>query len=147
MPRIKIDFPEKVFFTTQTEVRISDVNYGNHLGNDSVLSLIHEARVRFFNSLGFSELDLGGASVIMSDVAIVYESEGHYADQLSIEISVCDFSSAGFDIYYRLTNLTTNKELAIAKTGMVCYDYTERKVKPVPEAFKLLFDISGKSNF
>lgn len=133
MARIQIDFPTQVQFSTQMTVRITDLNYGNHLGNDSVLSLIHEARVRFLQYLGYSELDLAGVGIIMSDAAIQFKKEAFYGDVLTIEVATGDFSRVAFDIYYRLK--IVDQEIAVAKTGIVCFDYATRKVVAVPEAF------------
>jgi acyl-CoA thioester hydrolase len=139
MARIKIDLPEKFSFTCEIPIRISDINYGNHLGNDAVLSIMHEARLQFLAHYDCTELNLFGASLIQADTGIVYKSEGHYGNQLFCELTAAEFTRLGFDIYYRITNLATNKELAIAKTGMVCYDYINKKVVEVPEGFKKLF--------
>jgi len=46
MARIKIEIPDKFIYKTEIPIRITDINYGGHLGNDSLLSIIHEARVR-----------------------------------------------------------------------------------------------------
>ncbi len=56
MSRIKIEMPEKFIYKTEIPVRITDINYGGHLGNDSLLSIIHEARVRFLKHLEYSEV-------------------------------------------------------------------------------------------
>lgn len=136
MARIKIDLPEKFIFSTEIAVRIDDINYGGHLGNDSILSLIHEARLRFLKNFGYSELEIGGASLIMGDVAIVFKSEGFHEDIITIEVTANDFSNFGFDLFYKLTNKKTRKDIAYAKTGMVCFDYKNRKVMKVPEEFK-----------
>ena len=34
------------------EVRISDINYGNHMGNDRALSFFQDARISFLKQLG-----------------------------------------------------------------------------------------------
>lgn len=100
--RIKLEFPEKVAFSTEIPVRISDVNYGGHLGNDAVLSLCHEVRIQFLNSINCTELNLFGVGIIMGDAALVYKSEAFYGDVLQIEVGVADISARSFDIYYRL---------------------------------------------
>lgn len=135
MARIQLTFPEKTLFTTVLDVRITDLNYGGHLGNDSVLSLLHEARVRFLQYLGFRELDVAGAGIIMSDAAIQFKGEAFYGEQLTIAMAVADFSRVSFDLYYQVTH--NNKTIALAKTGIVFFDYTQRKMVPVPEAFLL----------
>lgn len=135
MARIKITIPDKSFFSTEIPVRITDLNYGNHVGNDTILSMIHEARVRYLSSLGYSELDLGGTSLIMGDVAIEFKAELFYGDTIKASVCAGDFTRVGFDLYYKLEKYQENKIIlvAIAKTGMVCFDYTSRKVTAVPD--------------
>jgi acyl-CoA thioesterase FadM len=140
MARIKLGLPEKFHFTTDINVRISDINYGGHLGNDAVLSIIHEARMRFLKSLGFSELDCGGPGIIMSDAAIVFKSESFYGDIISASVGVDEFNPMGCDIYYQLLNKESGKEIARAKTGIAFFDYEQRKLAKVPEAFKKHFE-------
>ncbi len=135
MARIIIELPERLPFRTELELRISEINYGGHLGNDSVLALVHESRIRYLAALGFTELDIGGASLIMADVGIVYRSEGFHGDRLSIEVGPGAITSRSFDLYFRLLNQKTGKEVAIAKTGMLAFDYRSRKVTTLPEAF------------
>ncbi len=139
MARIKIEAPDKFVFSTEIALRISDINYGGHLGHDSVLSLTHEARVRFFKSFGFSELDVFGPGIVLSDVAIVYKSEGFYGDSLIIDVAVCDYTNTGCDLVYMLSEKETKRELAVAKTGLVFMSYKGRQVVHVPKRFKELF--------
>jgi len=136
MARIKLDMPENYIFSTEMPVRISDINYGGHLGNDAVLSMIHEARVRFLNHYHYTELNVEGLGIIMTDSAIVYKAEGFHGDEVRIDIALDDFNKYGCDIYYLLTNKKTAEEIAHAKTGIVFFDYDQRKVVTVPEAFK-----------
>jgi acyl-CoA thioesterase FadM len=136
MPRIRIDLPETFDFSTDLRVRIGDVNYGGHLGNDALLSLLHEARVRFLNGLGFSEGDAGGAGIIMTDAAIVYRAEAFQGETLRIDIAVGELTRHGCDFIYRVTNRETGKEVARAKTGIVFFDYRRRKIVRVPDAFR-----------
>ncbi len=53
----KVPAITQCLFSATLEVRISDINYGNHLGHDSLVSLLHEARVRFLRHLGYTELN------------------------------------------------------------------------------------------
>ena len=47
MARVKLQLPANFLFSTEIPIRISDINYGGHLGNDAVLSIVHEARIQF----------------------------------------------------------------------------------------------------
>lgn len=139
MDRTKLDVPDTFEFSTEVQVRIGDINYGGHLGNDAILSLIHEARVRFLKNFGFTEFNVAGASIIMVDSVIIYKSEGFYGDALTIDVSVNDISKSGCDFMYKLTNKETGKEVARAKTGIVFFDYKKRKVVEVPKKFREMF--------
>lgn len=136
MARIKLSVPEKSHFSTTIKLRISDINYGGHLGNDAVLSLAHEARMQFLAHYGWKELDVAGCGLIQSDTAIVYKSEGYYGDEIQIDISIYDMHRCGFDIFYAMKNLSSGKDLAYVKTGMITYDYSKAKVMGLPVVFK-----------
>lgn len=141
MARVKIDIPDKFHFQTEITVRIGDLNYGGHVGNDVFLTLLHEIRVRFLKAHGFSEMDVCGAGLIMSDAALIYKAQAFYGMKLWSRLAVCDYSRAGCDMVYLLTDGKDGKEILQAKTGMVFYDYGQKKVMAVPSSFKDLFSV------
>lgn len=134
MPRIKLDMPDSYIFSTKIPIRISDINYGNHLANDALLSIIHETRLQFLNSLGYSELDVAGTGIIMGDVAIIYKSQAYYGDTLKIEIAVTGFSRKSCDFFYRITK-DDGEIVALCKTGIVFFDYHQSKSVSIPDQF------------
>ncbi|GAA4326836.1 thioesterase family protein [Flaviaesturariibacter amylovorans] len=136
MARIKLTLPETLPFSTNIPVRITDLNYGNHLGNHALLGLVHEARVQYLATLGATELSFFGAALIMSDAAIEYKSEAFYGDVLCFEIGAAEWGRVGFELYYRVTKDGGKTVVALAKTGMICFDYDARKVTSVPDAAK-----------
>ncbi len=146
MPRIKIELPDNFPFTASIPIRITDLNYGRHVGNDTVLSLIHEARMQFLTHHGYTELDLGGTALIMGDVAIEFKKEIFYGDTLLASVAAGDFSRVGFTLYYKLEKQEVEKPilLAAAQTGMVCYDYALKKVVAVPP--QVVASISSPGN-
>ena len=85
MGRVKIKFPnDNPLFIATIPVRIGDVNYGGHVGNDAVLTIIHEARMLMLRSENYTEMNAGGNSMIMADVMISYKGEAFYGDVLTI---------------------------------------------------------------
>ena len=136
MARIKIHLPKQFTFSTQLKLRITDINYGGHLANDAVLGIAQEARLRYLVSMGYSEKDIEGKSLIMTDAAIMYKSQGYYGDPVEIKIAVDEISRLGFDLIYQVTNVETKKEIARVKTGLTFFDYQANKLASVPENFK-----------
>ena len=136
MSRIRISLPDHFHFSTQIPIRITDLNYGNHVGNDAILSIIHEARMQFLKSLNYTELQFEGVGMIMSDVGIEFKEEAFYGDSIKAEVTVSNITKVSFDLFYRLSKTTEKQNVivAIAKTGMVCYDYGKKKVTAIPEA-------------
>ncbi|MFZ1807326.1 MAG: thioesterase family protein [Cyclobacteriaceae bacterium] len=134
MARLTLELPSRFIFNTRLTVRVSDINYGGHVGNDTILALMQDARVIFYKHLGFDgEISFEGAvGQIIADAVVVYKSESFLGDQLSVDIAVTDFNKYGFDMFYLITNLTTGKETARGKTGIVCFDYEKRKVASIP---------------
>lgn len=139
MPRIKIDLPKTYHFTTEIPIRISDINYGGHLGNDAILSIIHESRIRFLIDKGFTEFNVDGAGIIMTDSAVTYKSESFYGESLRIQIAVRDFTTYGCDIYYLIRERESGRDVVHAKTGIAFFDYQERKLAHVPDSFRKFF--------
>lgn len=138
MERVKINLPEKFSFSTFITIRITDLNYGAHVGNDTFLSLIQEARQQFLMSYGYKELSVEGVGLILADAAIEYKRELNYADEIKISVAPSGFDKYGFDLYYKI-EVVTNEETILAakaKTGMLCYDYEKRKLVTMPETAK-----------
>jgi acyl-CoA thioester hydrolase len=133
--RIELKLPDDFSFSTDVRVRISDINYGNHLGNDALLSLVHEARLQFLQSRGFSELDIDGCGLILTDAVILYKSQGFHGDLLTILAAVGDFNKYGCDFFFKIIQKNSGKEVARAKTGIVFFDYNRQKMASVPAAF------------
>lgn len=137
MARVKIIIPENILATIVIPIRITDINYGNHVGNDSFVGLLHEARVNWLNIYNYSELDIGEAGLIMSDLEVEYKKQSFYGDVVEVEISIGEISKIGFDLYYQLFTNRNNERILLvkAKTGMICYDYTNKKLAILPAKF------------
>jgi acyl-CoA thioester hydrolase len=138
MERVKINLPETFSFSTIITIRITDLNYGAHVGNDTFLSLMQEARQQFLMSYGYKELSVEGVGLILSDAAIEYKRELNYADVIKISVAASSFDKYGFDLFYKMEVVTNDETIlaAKAKTGMLCYDYDKRRLVRMPEVAK-----------
>ncbi len=135
MPRVKLEEQPGYEFRHTLTIRVTDVNYGGHLGNDALVGLIHEARVNLMHTLGCSELDLGDrkTGLIMVDLVINFLQEGFMFDELQIDSHIGEVSTKSFRIFQRI--LKANKPLALAETGWLAFDYAARRTVPLPQTF------------
>ena len=138
MPRLKIDLPGHRLASFTIPVRITDVNYGNHVGNNAMIEIIHEARFRFLQKHGFTELDAGGIALIMSSISVEFKNECFYSDLLEVELYVGEISRVEFELFYKIHTERNGKIVLIvlAKTTMVGFDYEVKKVKSIPLLLK-----------
>jgi acyl-CoA thioesterase FadM len=141
MARLKLDFPEDQYcYATTLTVRVTDINGANHLGNDSMISMISEARARFLYEFGIRDEDEGEtAGIIVTDLATTYKAEAYARDQLRFEVGVMDFNKYGGDITFRITRVHDQALVAMAKSGFVFFNYQTRNVTAMPETFRTKF--------
>ena len=130
---MKLDMPTEWHFHTEIKIRVTDLNYGKHLGNQQFLAFAQEARVQFFKKFGLEELNFGGVSLIQADAAIVFKGEGHLDDNLRIDVATEKTSGSSFNVFYKFTNLTKNKPMADIRTALVCFDYDTSRTVRLPE--------------
>lgn len=136
MARFKLEFPEDQYsYSTQLTVRVTDINSANHLGNDSMISMISEARARFLFDSGLEATQSDGVGIIVTDLATTYKSEAHARDLLLFEVGLMDFNKYGGDFIFRITRPCDNRLIAMAKSGFVFFNYKMTKVVPMPAAF------------
>jgi acyl-CoA thioesterase FadM len=139
MARVRIDLPNKFTYSTRLQVPVGDLAGGHHLGNHVLISYFNEVLFQFLRDTKLSELFHEKTFAINTDLALIYTSESSHWDMLKFDMAVCPSGQSGFDLYFRVTNETTGREAAIAKMGMLFFDYELQKTCKVPEEFKIAF--------
>lgn len=136
MARIYIDLPESFSFTTEIPLYYQHINAGGHLDNAMLLTIVSEARVRFFIANGYRQEDIEGLTILVGDLAIQYLTEAFHGETMRVEMRARDFSRHGCDLVFRVSDKASGREVARGKLGIVFYDRVTGKVAPIPEAFK-----------
>ncbi|SDT23999.1 acyl-CoA thioesterase [Pseudomonas oryzae] len=141
MARLQLDLPEDGFrFSTRMTVRSTDINAGQHLGNDALVSMLSEARSRFLFAEGIDDAgDEDGLGIVVTDLATLYKAEAFARDELLFEVGVMDFNKYGGDITFRVSRPDDGALIALAKNGFVFFDYRASRVTPMPESFRARF--------
>ena len=126
-------------------VRVGDINYGGHMGNDKYLLLFHDARLAFLASLGVSEKDIGGgAGLIMSEAHVRFQAEIFLGDELEVSVRPREVQASRFALDYEVTRIGDGANVAGGYTQMVAFDYTRRRVTRLPEALQAALEaLSG----
>ena len=133
--KIVLQAPDHIDFSTDIKLQISDINYGQHLANDAVLRLAHEARLQFLAFLGYTEMNVEGAALIMTDAAIQYLNQAGYGETLRIDVSILELYRTGFTLYYSFFSRDHNQEVARVQINMAFFNYERQKVTRCPPAF------------
>lgn len=133
MVRVSVDAIETVLYSHSLTVRYSDVNTGKHLGNDKLISLLQEARLAFFRSLNYNELNRPEVGFVVADLAISYKTEAFYDEALSIDVGLGDMAQKSMDVLYKVSKAGSEEVVASAKTGLVFINKQAKKVVNIPE--------------
>ena len=135
MPRLQFDLPKTFRFSTEVQIYISHVNYGGHLDNAQLLTLVSEARMRFFKALGYHEGDVEGCAIVVGDLGAQYRSEGFHGEVMQIALEPTDFNKYGFDLVFNMQERNSGRDVARGKVGIVFIDPERKKPAPVPASF------------
>lgn len=117
------------------EVRVGDINYGGHMGNDKALLVFHDARIRFLSAIGFKEGDIGGPGIIMRDAHITFRKEVFLHDKISVDVGIDDITLTSFNMYYTVKRESDGAVVFLGSTGLVAFDYEQRRPVKLPEVF------------
>ena len=135
MPRIQFQLPAQFRFSTDIQIYISHVNQGGHLDNAQLLTLVSEARVRYFKSLGCLEASVAGYAIVVGDIVAQYKSEGYHGETMRVSMTPDDFNKYGFDLVFCMNDVASGREVARGKIGIVFINAASRKVAPIPAGF------------
>ncbi len=133
MARTKLDLPANFLYETSIKIRISDINYGNHVGHDSLVSVLHEARSCYLKSLNQSELDCFGRGIILTELTVQYKSEVFYGDILTVAFAPQNVNLRSFELLHLVKNQDSGNEVVRALISFLWFDYTTRKVGSIPD--------------
>ena len=142
MARITVAVPEHFDFAMEMDIPMAFINRGNHLGNDSMISCLNGARLAFMHSRFGDPYTVDGAAMINADLAVEYKAEAYHGDRLRIEVAASDFHKYGCDFVYRVSCVSDKRIVALAKTGMLLFDFDNKKLKAAAPSFFAAFGVS-----
>lgn len=115
------------------KIRVGDINYGGHMGNDKALLVFHDARIFFLEKRGFSESNIGGPGIIMGDAHVYFKKEVFLGDEIEVHIHIENMKGISFEMHYSVKR--GDDEVFIGSTKLIAFDYDRRRVAKVPDEF------------
>jgi acyl-CoA thioesterase FadM len=145
MPRVKLIEKPNYEFCYPITLQPRDINYGGHMGVDSLVSTIGTARANIFKSAGLSEINLGDdrTGIIMTDLVVNLKAEGFMFDNFEVYTHIGELTKNGFRFFHRINR--GDSIVALVETGFLAYDYAARKATSVPESFIHTFRLSQRA--
>lgn len=136
MPRTKIIEQKQYPFQSQLTVRVSDLNYGAHLGYDRLLTLVQQSRMEMFAQWGMSETDLGDGKtgIVAADAVLNYRGEAFFNDRLIVEICPIEVGLVSFRLAHRVSKID-GSPIALIEIGFAAFDYKKRSATKLPDVF------------
>lgn len=121
-------------FYVDIEVRFRDIDAMGHVNNAVYFTYLEMARSHFFRN--FFEIESPfDFPVILGEASCRYLAPVRLGDGIRIGLGVSRFGVKSFDIDYRLET-APDRPVAMAKTTLVMYDYSQAASVPVPDRFK-----------
>jgi acyl-CoA thioester hydrolase len=127
-------------YISKYNVRISDINYGGHMGNERALVAFQQARIEWLETLGLSELNIGeGRGLIQRRANVEYLREISLGDILNIKIYPVEIKGS----YFVLGHEVNNQNGITVLTGNVTlgsFDYNNKKLAKIPNTLKEILE-------
>lgn len=122
-------------FSTIIPVRITDINYGKHLGHVATLGIFHHARVLFLNENNLDEMNIEGKGIILRDLNLNFKKEAKFGDHLRVYVSIGEYSKARFSFTYQAVLDSTGETVCECTEQVILFDYENKKPSRLPESF------------
>lgn len=139
MSRIVIDFPKTLVFVTEIDIHSSYINRGNHVGNSRYVDLCNETSLRFFASKNVTEYLVGEQVLLNSEFSVQLKSEAKFSDRLKVELAVNNFHRCGCDFLFRFSQISSGKDVALARFSFLTFDYKLSRVTDAAAGFADFF--------
>ena len=133
MGKVQLNYPDNTLLSHKVTVRLGDLSLAAHLGFDHLVNMIHDAVANFMDDVGLDMTDVDQKiRIIVVDFSIQYLSEAFRKDRLRIDVAVGEIRTKGFALYFKVFNETNQKKVAIAKIGLVFFDYSSHSPVEIP---------------
>ena len=131
-------------FSIPIQVRIGDINYGNHVGYHCFFLYFQDARISYLGQFGYSESNIEGYAMIVAEASCKYKHEVFHGDALEVKCRTSHIRNKSFRINYEIEK--DGIPCAEGQTINMCLDRNSKKVVKLPSSFvKTVLEYEGPS--
>lgn len=132
----KIELPENYIFSNKLDVRVDDVNNGNHLDFSRLVAMLGNTRSLFFKENNYPELSKNNIGITTRNLRVSYMKEALFGDSLIFSMGITRMKGATVVLSCRVqVNNVNPVDIAHGEITLVFIDYGSQRPRPVPEDF------------
>nr|WP_263326224.1 thioesterase family protein [Neobacillus sp. Marseille-Q6967] len=119
----------------QVRVRFGETDALGHINNTSYFIYLEEARIRFFETLGY-DMETGKWKFILAATKCDFISQGYFNQVLAIKTYVTKIGTKSFEIDHDIIDTKTEEIVARGNAIMVYFDFDQQRSEPLPEQLR-----------
>ena len=115
-------------------VRFGETDALGHVNNASYFIYLEEARIRFFEALGYN-MNVKCWNFILASTKLDFINQGYFNQILSIKTFVSKIGNKSFEMGHEIICSQTGELIARGNAVMVYFDFELQKSTQIPESF------------
>lgn len=124
----ELEFDDRVFvFETVMRVRNTEIDVGQHLTLESLISLLAEARARFLYSKGIKDINAECQGLIVSNLQLNIINRVRAREELLFEVGIEHIYDKDGEMAIKVTRMYDGSLVAKARKSFVQYDYRSNR--------------------
>ncbi|WP_260471877.1 acyl-CoA thioesterase [Bacillus salinus] len=116
-------------------VRFNETDALGHVNNTSYFIYLEEARIRFFEELGYG-MSTDGWEFILASTKCDFLNQSYFNQKLSVTTTVTRIGQKSFKLAHDILDSNTNQLIASGEAIIVFFDFNAQKSERLPDALR-----------
>lgn len=119
----------------QVNVRFGETDALGHINNTSYFIYLEEARVRFFEELGY-RMTINEWNFILASTKCDFINQGYFNQLLTVTTSVSKIGTKSFQLEHEIICSQTKQLIAKGNAIIVYFDFNEQQSAAIPDLLR-----------
>ncbi|WP_409298993.1 acyl-CoA thioesterase [Peribacillus sp. SCS-26] len=116
---------------TQVKVRFCETDALGHINNTSYFIYLEEARIKFFETLGYG-MTVDEWSFILASTGCDFQAQGYFNQVLDIHTMVSRIGTKSFQLQHSISCSETGERIANGMAVIVYFDFQKQQSEEIP---------------